>query len=583
MGTIEEVITLGDDGTCNQEEIFYYHGSDGHISEERLPLSMNNVNYNTYRTIQQSPYHLLNTSNHNNNNNGYSHHYHDEDDDVLSIVSNTSSLHSSSRFYYKKSVDPNSNTILDRLSTDEWISIILFCDKQDNIRLSETCRTLYILCTRDIVWKYLLQSQEEKKLLYKLKRDYQHLFPVFEFPEVRFVDFDNIHDHKRRYVSLKREVDKRLNKRLEYQSMESRFNGSSILKKMCYNCTLTLLWSFLLLLLIAMSATCVLFALYLDELLPTGKKGHESEGPYKVLIYSPLGFLITPFCIFLSFLICLCMGWVPALSDLLQKLYKKTDRSQKGKLDSVFERFLLAKNRSSDQRQTAIMKLARILPMQLFWFPTLLIMIGIKEFFFPKAMWTYFFIPVFLSMLVSVLDLPFQLYRLNRVRSLHSSHFASFMFAMLNIVLVYGTLGCAILLISLRMDQVISQTVRWSVIFIPSYIVMFLVWINAGLGFMYLASLSDIGALTIWDCMTFRDCRLASIMVIGPMAIMSLIIVPIAASIALLGYRLDGSKMKFYWVFAPMYIGFTLNAVLLVVVSAVMKILSCTRKQKRGT
>lgn len=589
-----------DDGNHNDD---HYHDTY-HLTTDKRGNNSNNNNRNKRRK-HHSPndddhYHHHNyyynnnntTDDENNNNNhlfyfqydpytNHNHHHTNNNNDEAPDIASSISTSSSTRFYYRKSVDRNSHTILDRLSTDEWISIILYCDRIDNLRLSETCRTLYILCTRDIVWKHLLQSKEEKLLLSKLKRDYQHLFPAFEFPEIRFVDFHNFHDHKRRYVALKRQVDQRLNKRLEYQSMQARFNSSSLFKKSCYNCTIHLVWLFLFLLLIAISVTCVLFALYLDELLPMyNNKGGSHEGSYKVLIYSPLGFLVAPFCILLSFLICLCMGWVPVLSDVLQKVYRKTDRSQKGKLDSVLEHFLLAKNRSANEKQTAIMKLARILPMQLFWFPTLLIMVGIKEFFFPKQMWTYFFIPVFVSMLAGVLDLPYQLYRMKRVRSMRSAHFLPLMFAIVNIVLVYGTLTCAILAISLRMDLIIPKTIPWTIIFIPSYIVMLLVWVNAGLGFLYLASLSDIGPLTIADCMTFRDCKLASTMVLGPMAVMSLMIIPIASSVALLGYRLDGSKMKFYWVFAPIYIGFTLNAIMLVIVYISMKIMSCTRKRR---
>jgi hypothetical protein len=62
---------------------------------------------------------------------------------------------------------PSSNTIatpsiFDRLNTDEWICILLYCNKMDLIQLSQTCKTLYILTSMDIVWKKLLQTPTEK-------------------------------------------------------------------------------------------------------------------------------------------------------------------------------------------------------------------------------------------------------------------------------------------------------------------------------------------------------------------------------------------------------------------------------------
>lgn len=553
---IQSAVTTGDNNNNNDydndDDVIVTHSGNS-TGETRPLIFYDHLHYGSY----------TNSSINNNNNNNHS--------------------------YDMSNVDPSASNVVDGyvflntlkgLNEDTFFCILQFCDKRDHLALSETCKRMFELCCRDPAWRNLLNSSEERSQLQRLKSDYQHLFPPNEFPDIDFAGSPMVSDQRKRYIALRKEVDSRLGQRLQYQSMETTLNSNGLLKRKCYQWTLSAMWMFLLLFLLAMSVTCVLFGLYLENILPRNK---SNDPTYSwVIIYSPLGFVVTPFCIFLSFLICLCMGWVPMLSNVLQKLYTKTDRSRKGKLDSILERFLLAKNRSTGQRQMALMRLARIIPMQLLWFPVLLIMIGIKEFFFNNKLWSHFLIPVYISMLISCVDLPLQLYWLNQIRSIHSRKFFSFIIATVNIVLMYGLFGGSMALIATKMDGLLSESVAWSVVFIPLYLLMALVWINAGFGFLYIISLSDVGPLSFSDCSNIRDCNLMTVMILMPMSIMSLIITPVLVSVMLLGMRLDGvDKMKFYWVFAPMYIGFFLNAALLVLASGFIKVMTCLHRRSQ--
>jgi hypothetical protein len=411
-----------------------------------------------------------------------------------------------------------------------------------------------------------------------LKKDYQHLFPLYEFPEVRFVDFDNIREYKRKYIELRREVDKRLNKRLEYQSMENHFNSSVLLKWKCYHYSTVLLWMFVLVLLFSISITSTLFSIYLDHILPGTKYNW-------LIVYAPIGFILMPLCFIISILICLCTGWVPTVSNLFQKFYKKTDRSKKGKLDAIYEHFLLSKNRSVSEIQSQLMTISRLLPFQFLWFPVLILMIGIKELFFHHSLWIYFLIPVYMFMVLSIIDAPIQLYQLKPLQSIQSSHSIAWIIATLDIIMMYLCVAVSLGLFAAKVDRILSTNITWTFVLSPFYFFLFLIWISSSLGFVYLTVLSGSDLFTSNE----RDNTTKCVIFCLPVLIMSLMIIPVLICMILLARKLDhitSNTMKFYWIFryvlllkfvpeniytyilySPISIGFAVNALLLLSLS----------------